>query len=108
MQFFDPDRPRLHNQGLPMHKEHNYVLPCFYVSPNSVDEIEISVFLPMSSGGASRHTLTTTPAEFPTLWAEWLSNPEQVLLERFGWTIKRPTPAPAAPLLDLDELLKDL
>lgn len=105
MQFFDPSRPRLHNQGLPMHKEHQYVLPAFYASPRTKDEIEIAVFLPMASGGASRHTLTISPADFPSLWTAWLEDPEQVLLEQFGWTFR---PAVSAPVLDLDELLKDL
>ena len=116
MHFLDPDRPRLGQGGLPPFTSFptRSVLPGLHLSPrgdHNASQIEISAFLPLASGGASRREITLSPEQFVDFWRRWLANPEGVLKDEFGWEYgTKPVPAPrlSAPVLDLDELLRDL
>lgn len=117
MHYLDPSRPRLHGtDGLPLLQgEHRgrIAIPALYVAPRGTPDaplMEISVFLPMPSGGCARREITLSPDQFGAFWSRWLADPEAVAKEEFAWSPAAPTPAtrPAPPVLDLDldDLLK--
>jgi hypothetical protein len=107
MHYLDPSRPRLHGtNGLPLFQgahRGRIAIPGLYVAPRGTPDdpkLEISVFLPMPSGGSARREITIDPETFPAFWTRWLENPEEVAKSDFNW-------APSsAPELDLDDLLK--
>lgn len=103
MEYLDPERPRLHTEeGLPLFIDlpRRVVLPCLHIAPRQQDGLpvmEINVFLPLASGGASRREITLSPDQFLSFWFDWLANPERTARERFGWDYGTPAPAPAKP-----------
>lgn len=105
MHYLDPERPtQSMSGGLPLLQgvSKRIVLPCLHVSPRGTPDaiqMEISIFLPMPSGGASRKEITIDPADFPAFWSEWLADPEGTAHKRFGWRATAP---------DLDFDLDDL
>lgn len=109
MHYLDPDRPRLGGpNSLPLLQgaHAKCVLPVLHVSPRGTPDaplMEISVFLPFATGGASRREITITPDEFPAFWAAWLADPEAVAREQFKWQSEA-----ALPLeLDFNDLFGD-
>lgn len=103
MHFLDPYRPRLGGtSGLPLLQgtTSRVVVPCLHVSPRGTPDniqMEVSVFLPMPSGGASRKEILLSPDEFLAFWNEWLADPEATAKTRFNWNASPQT-------LDLDDI----
>jgi hypothetical protein len=103
MEYLDPERPRLHtDEGLPLFTglPRRVVLPGLHIAPRQQDGLpvmEISVFLPLASGGASRRDITLPPDQFLAFWAEWLADPERTARERFNWDYGTPAPTPGKP-----------
>ena len=108
MHYLDPNRPRLGGaNSLPLLLGPNArsVLPCLHVSPKGSPEdirMEISIFLPFKSGGASRREIMLSPDDFLAFWSRWLADPEGVAKAEFGW---EPEPVTKTIDLDLDDLL---
>jgi hypothetical protein len=107
MHYLDPDRPRLGGpNSLPLLQgaHAKCVLPGLYVSPRGTPDnvtMEVSVFLPFATGGASRREITLSPDQFLDFWAKWLADPEGVAKDIFKWEAEKPLPL----ALDLDDLL---
>ena len=107
MHYLDPDRPRLGGpDSLPLLQgaHAKCVLPGLYVCPRGTPDnpqMEVSVFLPFATGGASRREITMTPEDFLAFWAEWLADPEAVAKEKFKWKAETQLPLE----LDLDDIL---
>jgi hypothetical protein len=114
MHYLAPERPRLggpNSLPLILGSPSRTVLPALYIAPRGdpdQNQIEISAFFPNKSGGASRKEITIPPEDFPAFWTKWLSDPELVAKDLFGWNPESPAASAPAPFdLDLDDLLKD-
>lgn len=107
MEYFSPERPRLAN-GLPMfvpHGEPLNVLPGLYLAFHTPGHVEVSCFPSTDRNKASRREITIPLEDLPGFISDWLSDPEDVIISRFGWTRHKAPPTTRSTVnINLEDL----
>ena len=99
MHFFSQDRltigtlPAFCPFGAPLG-----VIPDLSISPQPDGTMIVSAWFCTSRSRASRKHLVLTPGDFLPFYSRWLSDPEEVAKNEFGWTAETPPPATSQPI----------